>query len=61
MDERVLPAPGVTERIARLSFGVSYFETFDETKHSDADKVYDAPTKKWVASELMFWYVKKVG
>jgi hypothetical protein len=55
------PTPSVVSRIPRLSYGVSFFETFDTDKHNILDKRFDAPSQKYVASELMHWYVRIVS
>ncbi len=58
--ERMPMLPNVISRVARLSYGICFFDAFDATIHNDLHKKWDAPTEKWIVNDLMHWYVKKV-
>lgn len=50
----------VTSTIARASYGVTYYTTFDSSKHLDHDKSWHKKECKWVANNQMKWFVKVV-
>jgi hypothetical protein len=53
--------PDVTSRVARLSYGVCFFETFDQRCHDPRDKTIYEPSGKDIASNQMHWYLKQVS
>jgi hypothetical protein len=61
LDERMHPTPSVVSRIPRLSYGVSFFETFDPGKHNEQDIRFYVLSQQNVVSELMHWYVRIVS
>lgn len=56
---RELPVQ-VTSTIARASYGMKYRIRFDESKHSEEDKVWSTDELEWKAKNQMKWFVRKV-
>jgi hypothetical protein len=53
--------PRTISRVPTLSYGVLFFETFEEGRHHPDDRKFDVATQKHVAKDLMYWYVTKVS
>jgi hypothetical protein len=60
LDGRLERVPDVTSRVARLSYGVCFFEPFDETFHDPRDRQLHDHSGKDMAVNQMHWYLKRV-
>ncbi|KAH0430382.1 hsp70 family chaperone [Colletotrichum camelliae] len=57
-DSREFPVK-IASRIARISYGTTFCETFDPTVHLNVDRAWDETEMKWVANNQVQWYLKQ--
>lgn len=50
----------ITSTVSRLSFGIVKYVPYVAGQHLDADRVWDMHECKWMASNQMDWYLKRV-
>ncbi|KAK2765804.1 hsp70 family chaperone [Colletotrichum kahawae] len=58
-DSREFPVK-IASRIARISYGTTFYETFNPTIHLNIDRAWDEKEMKWVANNQVQWYLKQV-
>ena len=47
-------------RIARASYGVTNYVTWDSAEHSPEEAHWNSLEENWIVSDRMSWFIKKV-
>lgn len=50
----------VISRVSRVNYGITFQTTFHETEHDAADKLWDSRELRYMATNQMEWYLKRV-